>query len=88
VIAALFQPLRLRIQAIIDRRFYRRQYDTQQAIDAFRLALRAEVDLEQLHEHLLAVVEETMQPASLSVDPPFQAAGISGRDQGRSSSAC
>jgi hypothetical protein len=62
-IAALFQPLRARIQQIIDRRFYRSKYDAGRIIDAFSTTLRAETDLTQLHEQLVAVVQETMQPA-------------------------
>jgi hypothetical protein len=67
VIAALFQPLRHRIQNIIDRRFYRRKYDARRIIANFSATLRGEVDLTELSEQLVVVVEETMQPAHVSL---------------------
>jgi hypothetical protein len=67
VIAGLVQPLRSRIQKIIDRRFYRAKYDARKAVEAFSATLRQELSLTELQAHLLAVVEQTMRPASVSL---------------------
>jgi hypothetical protein len=66
-IAALFQPLRRWIQLVIDRRFFRHKYNAARTVAAFSVTVRNEVDLQQLSEHLATVVQETMQPAHISL---------------------
>ena len=66
-VAALFQPARRRVQEVVDRRFNRRKYNAVRTIEGFRARLRDQVDLDTLATELLAVVDQTMQPAAASL---------------------
>jgi hypothetical protein len=66
-IAALFRPVRRRVQDVVDRRFFRRKYDAEKTVDAFARTVRDEVDMDRLRGELVRVVEETMQPDHVSL---------------------
>ena len=88
VIAALFQPLRHRLQQLIDRRFYRSKYDAEKALAAFADTVRSQVELATLQQQLVEIVEETLQPAMITLwvrpgpppSPPTQPAAPSHHD--------
>jgi hypothetical protein len=67
MIAALFNPLRLRILAFIDRRFFRSKYDAERILSDFAVAIQAEIDLENLSAVLLGIAYDTVQPARISL---------------------
>ncbi len=66
-VATLFRPVRRRVQALVDRRLYRRKYDAQQTLERFSERLRNQVDLDELPAELMTVVIQTMQPAHASL---------------------
>ncbi|MCB0072046.1 MAG: hypothetical protein KDE20_11335, partial [Caldilineaceae bacterium] len=64
---ALFSPVRRRVQDSIDRRFFRRKYDAQQALSGFAQLTRSQVDLDEMHAALIDVAEQTVQPETVSL---------------------